>query len=326
MKESLRKLALAILCTQLFAAGALAQFVSPAPTTPGIGNSTVSAPALIQRLRSEHPELRFVPDDIISVQVYKVKEFGIRARVDQAGFIQLPLVGNVRVQGLTNTEAKQQIAEVLRSSGMIKEPQVTLFLEESPSRYISVSGSVAKPGRFPAFGDQTLLGVLAAAGGLTADAGHIVTVLRPGFEGPVTLAVSADSKTASEIDVPLFAGDTVMVPKSGVVYLVGALRNQGVFPLKGSTPLTVAQAIAVGGGAGFEALLSQVHLVRTMPGMRTDTVVDVNKIRAGRVPDPALQPDDIVFVPTSQMKASVKGGAAAIAANLATGLGYIITH
>jgi len=204
---------------------------------------------------------------------------------------------------------------------------VSLFLEESPSRVINVSGSVAKPGRFPAYGEQTLLGILAAAGGLTPDAGHLVTVLRPGFDGPVAIQLSANPEAASEINIPLFAGDTVMVPKSGVVYLVGALKNQGAFPLKGTTPLTVTQAIALGGGAGYEASLNQVHLVRTVSGTHTDTVLDVNKIRAERALDPALQPDDILYIPTSMTKAAIKGGAASIAANLATGLGYIVsTH
>ena len=301
-----------------------AQLISPAPTVSGIGPSS-SLIAPIKLLKgAQHPELRFAPDDILSIALYQVKDFSLKARVDQAGNIQLPLIGNVSVQGLTAQETKTKIETLLKTSGMVEDPQISLFLDESPSRFINISGSVVKPARIPAFGDQTLYSILTAAGGLTNDAGHVVTVLRPGLEGPIAIELNPGPLAASDLNIPLFSGDTVLVPRSGVVYVVGALKLQGAFPLKGATPFTVTQAIAVAGGAGYEAELNEVHLVRTVSGTRTDILLDVNRIRAGRTQDPALQPDDILFVPTSATRAAVKGGAVSIAANLATGIGYVI--
>jgi polysaccharide export outer membrane protein len=325
MQELLRKFAF-LFFPALVGATAAAQLISPAPTVPGIGPSPSSQTPL-QRLKiAQHPELRFAPDDNLAISLYQVKDFALRVRVDQAGNIQLPLIGNVAVQGLTAQETKTKIETLLKTGGMVEDPQISLFLDESPSRFINISGSVAKPVRVPAFGDQTLYSVLTAAGGLTNDAGHVVTVLRPGFDGPIAIEMNPGPLAASDLNIPLFAGDTVLVPRSGVVYVVGALRNQGAFPLKGSTPLTATQAIALAGGAGFEALLNEVHLVRTVSGTRTDILLDVNRIRAGRAQDPALQPDDILFLPTSATRAAIKGGAVSIAANLATGIGYVIAH
>jgi polysaccharide export outer membrane protein len=94
----------------------------------------------------------------------------------------------------------------------------------------------------------------------------------------------------------------------GVVYVLGAFKTPGAIPIAQNSPLTLMQVAAVAGGPGFEGKLNDLRIIRTVGLERKVVHVDIKKVLNGAAPDPVLQTDDIVFLPTDQMKAAIKAG------------------
>ena len=118
--------------------------------------------------------------DLLSIEVFDVKELSRDVRVSQTGTIGIPLVPvRLRVSGLTEIQAQQKIAEVLEANGLVSHPEVSVTVRERKSKPITVVGAVAHPLVYQADREVTLLEVLAEAGGLSNDAGDQVIITRP---------------------------------------------------------------------------------------------------------------------------------------------------
>jgi polysaccharide export outer membrane protein len=135
-----------------------------------------------------------------------------------------------------------------------------------------------------------------------------VVIHRPGNAEPIVVDLGTDPATSSGANIPVFPRDTIIISRVGVVYLLGAFKNQGAIPLQQNAPLTLMQVAALGGGAGYEGRSEDLRLVRTSGSTRTVVTVDLKKVIHGDAPDPILQADDIVFLPTSPLKAAIKLG------------------
>ena len=165
---------------------------------------------------------RIGPDDLLRVEVFQVAELSSQERVSDDGSIVMPLIGSVRVAGLTPKEAEDQIARLLEAD-YLQNPQVNIFVQEFASQKVTVSGSVEKPGVFPLQGRMTLTQAVALAGGLTDLADHKQVVL---FRGQGTAAAQAYVIDVEQIDEgaledPVVIGsDRVFVPKSGSAVFV----------------------------------------------------------------------------------------------------------
>ena len=139
------------------------------------------------RIRELSAEARMAPHDyvigdgdLISIEVFDVKELSRDVRVSQTGTIGLPLVPvRLHVSGLTEVQAQQKIAEVLEADGLVSHPEVSVTVKERKSKPITVVGAVSHPLVYQADREVTLLEVLAEAGGLANDAGNEVIVTRP---------------------------------------------------------------------------------------------------------------------------------------------------
>lgn len=310
-----------------------AQFLAPAPAD---NSSSASADrALLESLlHARRPELLFKTDDVLSVQVYGIKAYAIQQQVAGDGSIVFPLIGKVQVSGLTVEQLQTILAQKLAESGMVHEPQVTVTAISRPSAIVAVAGDVAKPGTFPAFGARTLMDYLSEAGGLnnavvpnsvvSSPASSTVTLVRPSLAQPVTIPLGPDAAHSPYGNIPLFPGDQIRVGSVGEVYAVGAFKTQGAYALKNTSATTVLELVAIAGGIGYEADRKDAHIIRTEGDRKYILDVNVGAILQGKVADVALQSDDILFVPTNQMKAALKGGAAGIAVALASA--YIYTH
>ena len=244
--------------------------------------------------------------DLLVVHLYGAQDYAPPVRVSLDGKIHLPLVGDLTVEGMTIHQTESLITQKLIAAGMYRDPQITVQLTESPNQFVTVAGEVH--GVVPVMGERRLFDVLSAAGGLPATASHMITINRQGVPAPIIVDLGTDPAQSARADVPVFAGDTVIVAKLGVVYLLGAFRNQGPVPLKQNSPLTLMQLAAIGGGLGFEGKYDDLQIIRTVGMERQVVRVDIKKVFQGTAPDPPLQADDIVFLPTSQMKAAIKSG------------------
>ncbi|HTV15500.1 MAG TPA: polysaccharide biosynthesis/export family protein [Acidobacteriaceae bacterium] len=321
----------------LFAGSAEAQFAGPAVTTlsPPAGSSTAA-------LTAKYGDVRIMPGDIISIATYGAPELSTTAtttvnipgssstspvqgiKVGAQGEIVLPYLGVVKIGGMTPAEASEFLARGLKDAGILVNPQVTVELVDSPTRVITVMGEVQKPSTVPAFGELRLLDVISACGGFTPTASHTITVRRRGQDQPITVLIGTDPRNTDESNIPLMAGDTVIVPKVGNVFVVGMVRNPEAIPLASNTPITVLRAISMSGGLTFGSAMSKTMIIRTLPnGQRVEISLDLKKIMNGKQKDVALASDDVLLVPTNGFKAGLAGGGAAVAASSLYGIGYV---
>ncbi len=105
--------------------------------------------------------------DLLSIDVFDVKELSRDVRVSQTGTIGIPLVPvRLHIAGLTEIQAEQKISEVLEANGLVSHAEVSITIKERKSKPITVVGAVAHPLVYQADRQVTLLEVLAEAGGL----------------------------------------------------------------------------------------------------------------------------------------------------------------
>jgi polysaccharide biosynthesis/export protein len=276
----------------------------------GKKDSALTAPDPDQKTRTEQTVmarsgslLRLESGDLVEVTVYNVPELTTKARISSDGEIYLPLIDSIQVAGLTAEEAEGLIQKRLSDGGFVKSPHVTLFVDQYASQGASVLGEVSKPGVYPVLGDQRLFDLVSAAGGFTEKAGRGITVThRNQTEKPLTVPLSRNVADNPDSNIPIFPGDTVIVHKADLVYVVGDVGRPSGF-LMDSGHLTVLQAIALAGGTTRTANLSGARIIRNGPGGITETPVELKKILRAKALDVTMQADDILFVPTSTVKA-----------------------
>ena len=296
-----------LLCLLNVAAGtAKAQFSGPALGASTPVNRPVTPTTDPAILFPAGREIHLGPGDQISVHLYGAQDYAPVARVSVDGSVQLPLVGTVPVDGLTLHQAERLIAERLVAAGMYRNPQITLQLTESPNQNATVTGEIH--GVIPVIGQRRLFDVLAASGGLPPTSSHIITIQRPGVDQPIVVDLGTDPAQSDKGNVPIFPRDTIVVARTGVVYVLGAFKTQGAIPLQQNSPLTLMQVAALSGGPGFEGKSGDLRLIRTVGLERKVVHLNIKRVMNGKDPDPVLQTDDIVFLPSEAWKAAIKSG------------------
>ena len=293
-----------------------AQFSGPALGATPQANQVMTPTTDPAILNPGERDLVLSPGDQLQVRLFGVPDFAPPLRVGVDGTIQLPLIGIVSIAGLTVNHAEDLIARRLIDAGMYKNPQVTIQVTEAVSQFATVSGELHAI--VPLGGDRHLLDVLAQAGTLPVTASHIITVLRPGVEKPIVIDLGTDPTRGEANNIQILPRDTIIVSRVGVVYVLGAFAKQGVIPLEQTSPLTLMQATALSGGAGFEGDFKDLRIIRTAGLERKEVKVDIKKVLDGKAPDPILQADDIVFLPSSALKAAIKSGGIGTLSNIAS--------
>jgi len=246
------------------------------------------------------------PGDLIVVRVFGTPDFAPPVRVSVDGSVQLPLIGPVKVAGLPVNKAEDLIAMRLSAAGMFVNPQVSVQVTEAATQFATVAGELHA--NVPISGERRLLDVLAAAGPMPPTASHVITILRAGLEKPIVVDLGTDPTRSQQADIQILPGDKILVSRVGVVYMLGAFKVQGAIPLQQNSPLTLMQATALSQGAGFEGKYKDLRIVRTLGLTRTVVKLDISKVLDGKAPDPVLQADDIVFLPSDSLKAAIKSG------------------
>jgi polysaccharide export outer membrane protein len=249
-------------------------------------------------------EILIGPGDLIEVSVYGAPDYIKDVRVGSTGEITLPLAGTVKVGGLTPVRAEALIAKRLSDGNFFNHPRVSVLEKEFTTQGISVLGEVQKPGVYQLPGPRRLFDAISAAGGTTPRAGNTVSLFhRSESQKAEVVTISYDGKSSSQSNIDVYPGDTVVVSKAGVVYVVGDVRLPGGFVMENSH-MTILQAYAMAQGAGPSAALDRTQLIRkTGPESHPqETLISLKNILSAKSPDFNLQPDDILFVPTSAAK------------------------
>jgi len=146
-------------------------------------------------------------------------------------------------------------------------------------------------------GSRRLYDIISAAGGFTPNAGRTVTIThRDAPDKPIVVTFSNTPDKATEANVAIMPGDTVVVSKAQVVYVVGEVtRPSGI--LMENQGLTVLKAIAISGGPTSKAKLDSAKVIRRKDGKTEEIPLPLKQILSAKATDLELQPEDIVFVP-----------------------------
>jgi len=249
------------------------------------------------------------PGDELEVTVYGAPDLSGRTRVSNDGNISIPLIGYIRVAGLSSSEAEATIEAQLRKNNILNDPHVSVYAKEYTSSGISVAGEVSKPGFYTILGPHRLFDVLQAAGGPTDRAANKVVITHRGQTDSTTLSFSKDPAQMAASNVDLLPGDTVVVPRAGIVYVLGEVTRPGGYILNSTGGVTVLQVVAVAGGATHLASAGKTRLLhRTENGFQEERI-DLKKLLRGKTRDIAVKDQDILFVPTSGVKSALNTSA-----------------
>jgi polysaccharide export outer membrane protein len=222
------------------------------------------------------------------------------------------------------------LTRLLADKQMIQDANLTVTAVSRPAAVATVSGAVARPGVFPAVGNLTVSDILSLAGGLNGSSGastgppasSVVTLVRPTLPQPVNIPLGPETSSTPYGRIPVFPGDEIRVSKLGTVYTVGAFHNQGAIALKDNSATTVLNVVSLAGGIGFQAKEKQAYIIRVSDGEKVVLPVPLKAIMEGKASDMAMQDQDILMLPTSQIKAAIKGGGAALIVSVASAFIY----
>jgi len=224
-------------------------------------------------------------------------------RVSQQGILSLPLLGDMKVSGMTAAEVENALRKAYEK--YIYNPQIGVFVTEYRQR-VSVIGAVVKTGVFELTGPKTVIDILAMAGGVTEQAGTQVHIYRQGANGREShvidlqvLASNASLITADNagvITMPVQAGDVINVPLAGMFFVDGAVKAPGSYPL--GRRYSLSQALAKAGGVDRDLYSSDVTILRRGTSGGAEPInIDLNKVVAGSSSDPQIEADDVIVVP-----------------------------
>jgi len=216
----------------------------------GMALAVIGAPALAQPAANSGAEYRLGSGDVVRINVYQNPDLQLETRITEAGIVSYPLLGAIRLGGLTVTAAEKLIADGLRSGNFVKQPQVTIVVLQVRGNQASVLGQVNRPGRYPIeVADMRLTDLLAMAGGSATTGADVVVVtgtrngqpMRVEVDLPLVFAAGGKDK-----DLLILNGDTIWVDRQPLVYIYGEVQRPG--PMRLERSMTLMQALATGGG------------------------------------------------------------------------------
>jgi len=251
--------------------------------------------------------LKLAPGFLLNVQVYGESDFSGPVRVDNAGNITLPFLKPVHVAGDTLAEAQAKVAEKFQGEGILKNPQITIDVQQFATTTATVLGEVQSPGKVELLAPHNMLDVIGLAGGETSLAGNLVELKHVDASAHLqssTYHYSRGSNGDAIRDVMVAPGDTVIVKRAGIVYVLGAVNRPGGYAMQEDGELNVAQAISMAQGMALQAKTGALRVVRhNSEGQSIDVPVSYKEMMNGKQVPPSLSAGDIVYVPISKTKA-----------------------
>jgi polysaccharide export outer membrane protein len=270
------------------------------------GSAQVAQPAMVPETIAAATIIG--PGDLLGIKVFSTPDLDREFRVNSSGVAIAPLIGEIHLAGLDTQQAGQEIAKGLMKAGYFTtQPDVSVVIVESVMQRVSILGEVKNPGSIPLLGQQRLLDVISAAGGLLPSASGMVTITHQEQPDKVQSArVYGGLSTSDNPEVN--RGDTIFVEKAGIVYVVGSVNKPGGFMLESGKTVSLLQAMALAEGNMPTAKLKDAHLIRMVNDERQDIRVNLKAVLRNRAVDLKMQGDDILFIPDSELKRIMRDG------------------
>lgn len=246
---------------------------------------------------SHAQDVRLGSGDLVRISVFGQDDLETVTRVTNEGNISFPLVGEVQILGMSSRDAEAEISRLLTEGNFVRNPQVTVFIEERRTAErdaVTILGQVNRPGRFAVEsisdgGAESIIGLLALAGGVKDDAADHVILTRDAEGANRTLRIDLvallNLGDVSQ-NQALSGGDIVFVPRMDVFYIYGEVDKPGRYRLE--RDMTVMQAISVSGG------MTQFGTEKDISVKRRDDDGDIGDFRVNLIDK--LRPDDVVHV------------------------------
>jgi polysaccharide biosynthesis/export protein len=240
------------------------------------------------------------PSDVLRISVFNNPDLLLETRISEAGLITFPLVGEVKVGGISVSAAEKRIAEKLEKGGYLKKPQVNILVVEFQSKLVSVLGSVLKPGRYPMTQETSLADLLALVGGVTPDGSDIITITdKDGNKQDVDLSKMGTNNEPVQ-EMKMVGGETIYVNSKNIT-VMGQVLRPGKYSIS-SGVRTVADFLTMAGGVAPTGS-DVITVITNRDGQNKRFEVDVDELFKTGNPEKniELQSGDSIYVPQAPM-------------------------
>ncbi|WP_136808698.1 polysaccharide biosynthesis/export family protein [Desulfosediminicola flagellatus] len=241
--------------------------------------------------------------DLLSIKVFESSDLDSEVRVSSRGYINVPLLGDVKVKNLSLAEAEQKI-ETLYKKDFIHDPHVSVYIQEHVSKQITIVGAVEQPGTFRFVAQRRLLDVLALGQGLRDNAASYAYLTREDQKTGVSHNYMIDLddlvKNGNMAQNHVIAGgDVIYIPESGQCFVDGAVRKPGIYAIRSN--MTVTEAVTLAGGLARWADDDKIKLIRFMGRGQKRQIVSLSyqDMQAGLGDTLYLKDQDVIFAESS---------------------------
>lgn len=246
--------------------------------------------ALSTQAADKQLEYQLGAGDAIRVVVFQNADLTLETRVTENGTISFPLIGTIKIGGLTIGAAEQIIAKALKDGAFIQSPQVNIVLLQNRGNQVSVLGLVNRPGRFPLETFNIRVSeMLAIAGGIAATGADvaILTGVREGkpFRVEIDIAGMFLNQKLQD-DLVVSGGDVIYVHRMPLYYIYGEVQRPSSYRVERG--MTVRQALAQGGGPTVRGTERRLRLYRGGAEGKVETLSPTL--------DAPVQADDVIYV------------------------------
>ncbi len=245
--------------------------------------------------------------DIVEIQIFDAPEYSVRMPVSSAGQIAIPYAGLFHIEGMTSIEAAKAIERLFVQEQILRDPRVIVTTQQF-GYSVTVMGEVKSPGIYALAGRKRLVDMLTEAGGISDRAGHVIEIFPSGsMKNPQTILWDPTLRENDNAELEIKTGETILVSRCGVVYVGGNVGRPGAYPLCESNHTTLSEVIALAQGTKPNTYTNRTILLRSSgSGTRVVQKVKLEDVLRGRTVDITMQPDDILFIPPSTLKATGK--------------------
>lgn len=271
--------------------------LASSPTAP---NSTAAASTATPFLLG--------PGDLISVQVFGTPDLSGPIRLDQDGWANLPLGSHIRLSGLTPNQAATVIEKQLIADQIMLNPHVAVLITQSATQSVTVLGEVLRPGTFSLLiGPHSLYDALSAAGGPSSNEGSHITIAHASDPShPIEVPVTSPNYSDILRLTPIQPGDTIVVSKAELIYVVGDVGKPGSYPILSGLPVSILNIMSLAQGINSTASSKHAAIVRLNGDKAITIPINLDRILKLKDPNIFLQASDVLVVPRSAGKAFVQ--------------------
>jgi polysaccharide export outer membrane protein len=271
------------------------------------------------QINSDPGEYLLGEGDLLRISVFEAEELDTTVRVSSRGFVALPLIETVDVKGLTAIEAEEKIEDIYRKR-FIRDPHVSVFVEEHISQRITLVGQFKNPGTYDYPTKQRLLDAIALGGGLSEKAGQMVQIRksRRAQDQSDVIMIDLDQlikKGNVSQNIEINGGDVIFIPEAGTFFVDGAVKRPGAFAIKHRT--VIQEALVEAGGFEPWAVKDRIKLARLAENGERE-IIDLDLTQPGVV-ESAIQDRDILIVDARGTANFMRGFSVSI---LGTGFSY----